>query len=144
MNGYILKDALLKYRASQEQIIKDAKEYAASAGTEESKNIRLETVELEVEMLNILKVLLKDYQQLELLIEDMNLKLIKFNPDALARKVICMDIGGSEHTFNYEFTKDTLRIKSEFGRLIQERYLWSDTFQIMERESDTNEQRMHE
>lgn len=128
MEGFMTKESLLKYRTAQVGIVEDAKECAAAAWTQESKNIRLETVELEVKMLNVLEDLLEDHRRLDLLLTDMGFKLKEFNPDGASRKVKAIDIGGNEKTFNYEFTKDTLRISSEFGRLIQERNLWSNTF----------------
>lgn len=126
--GYMTKESLLKWRHAQEGIIEDAKECVEKAWSEESKKIRQETVKLEIEMMGLLDGLLEDYRRLNLLLEDMGFKLIEFNPDGISRRVKCMDIGGSERVFLYEYTKDTLRIKSEFGRLILERNLWSDTF----------------
>jgi hypothetical protein len=136
MKGYMNKEALLKWKSTQEGIIRDTKECLEAAWTEESKKIRLETLELEAEMLKLLDGLLEDYRRLDLLLEDMGLKMSEFNPDGVVRKVKCIDAGGNEMVFNYEFASETLKIKSEFGRVIQERFLWSDTFKKGDEVSD--------
>lgn len=67
-----------------------------------------------------------EYKKISLLLDEIGFTLKKYDSDT---KVIeCLDAGVNQKTFIAEFTPDILKIKNQFGKVIIERFLWSETF----------------
>lgn len=137
MNGFISKQDLTTWIEIQNSVIGESKRYAAAAPTASSREIREEDTRIQVEMMKVIEDLYRDFSRLEVLLSEVCLQVKEFYPDAAARKVKCIDLGGNIRIFNYRFTSELLEIFSEFGRPIIRRYLWSETFK------EINEGRYH-